>query len=108
MATRDRGGSWRLSGAKLYYLAEQGLAGTVTLHDLGGSGFTWFGGVIGGTLAVLFLARRHQIPVALISVVFGLTQPQLFSLALIALGTTIIARTLQVHRGVGPDVPVTA
>lgn len=48
-------------GAKLYYLAEAAARGGITLHDLGGSGFTWFGGMIGGALAVVLVARRHGI-----------------------------------------------
>lgn len=50
------------AGAKLYYLAEN--AGSLTAMDFGGMGFTWYGGVIGGAVAVLFLARRHSIPKA--------------------------------------------
>ena len=45
------------AGAKLYYLAEN--AGSLTAHDLGGTGFTWFGGVIGGAAAVAWIARRR-------------------------------------------------
>jgi len=52
-------------GAKLYYLAEH--ANQLAVHDLGGTGFTWFGGVIGGSAAVLFVARRHRIPTALLA-----------------------------------------
>ena len=48
-------------GGKLYYLAE--IAGDgITLHDLGGTGFTWYGGLIGGSVAVFLLARRQGIP----------------------------------------------
>lgn len=44
-------------GAKLYYLAE--VAGNgLTLHDLGPSGFTWYGGLIGGSVAVFVVSRR--------------------------------------------------
>jgi phosphatidylglycerol---prolipoprotein diacylglyceryl transferase len=50
------------AGAKLYYLAEQ--LPDLSSHDLGGSGFTWFGGLLGGGLAVLWVARRHRIPFA--------------------------------------------
>lgn len=53
------------AGAKLYYLAEH--AGSLTTMDLGGMGFTWFGGLIGGAGAVLLVARRHAIPAGLIA-----------------------------------------
>lgn len=52
-------------GAKLYYLVEQG--GDLSVHDLGGMGFTWFGGLAGGAVAVLLVARRHAIPSSLIA-----------------------------------------
>lgn len=44
-------------GAKLYFLAEN--AGSFELHMLGGSGFTWYGGLIGGAVAVAFVARSQ-------------------------------------------------
>lgn len=48
------------AGAKLYYLIEVG--DRVTAHDLGGTGFTWYGGLIGGAAAVLFIAWRRHVP----------------------------------------------
>jgi phosphatidylglycerol:prolipoprotein diacylglycerol transferase len=48
------------AGAKIYYLAEVG--GKLTLHDLGGTGFTWYGGLLGGAAAVLFVAWRRGVP----------------------------------------------
>jgi len=48
------------AGAKLYYLAEVA-GGGLSPHDFGGSGFTWYGGLIGGALAVLVIARRRRI-----------------------------------------------
>jgi phosphatidylglycerol:prolipoprotein diacylglycerol transferase len=48
------------AGAKVYYLLEVG--GSLTLHDLGGTGFTWYGGLIGGAAAVLWMARRRGLP----------------------------------------------
>ena len=54
------------AAAKLYYLAEVGGDG-ISMHELGGSGFTWYGGLIGGAAAVLLLARRHGISPGLIS-----------------------------------------
>lgn len=46
-------------GAKLYYLAENG--GAVGLHTLS-AGFTWYGGVIAGTLTVVVMAKRRGLP----------------------------------------------
>lgn len=45
-------------GAKLYYLVEVS-GGGLTAHDFGGSGFTWYGGLIGGALTVLVVGRRY-------------------------------------------------
>lgn len=53
------------AGAKIYYLAEH--AGSLSVHDFGGMGFTWFGGLIGGALATAVVARRHSIPVSLLA-----------------------------------------
>lgn len=53
------------AGAKLNYLAERG--GAVNVHDLGGTGFTWYGGMIAGAVTVLLLARRHRLPARLIA-----------------------------------------
>lgn len=61
------GGVGGFAGAKLYYLAEQGLAGTLSAHDFGGAGFTWFGGLIGGALTVLVIAHRNQLSAGLIA-----------------------------------------
>ena len=47
-------------GAKVYYLVEAS-GGGLTAHDFGGSGFTWYGGMIGGALAVVLVARRYGI-----------------------------------------------
>ncbi len=54
-----------LVGAKLYYLAEH--AGSVSVHDLGGTGFTWYGGLIGGALATAGYARRAQLPAGFVA-----------------------------------------
>ncbi|MHB8491109.1 MAG: prolipoprotein diacylglyceryl transferase [Solirubrobacteraceae bacterium] len=71
---RDRGLAYPLTlwgavagfaGAKLYYLAEH--AGSLSIHDLAGTGFTWYGGLIGGAAAVLLVARRHGLPVRLVA-----------------------------------------
>jgi phosphatidylglycerol---prolipoprotein diacylglyceryl transferase len=47
-------------GAKLYYLLEAS-GGGLTAHDFGGNGFTWYGGMIGGAVAVAIVARRRGI-----------------------------------------------
>jgi phosphatidylglycerol:prolipoprotein diacylglycerol transferase len=51
---------WGFVGAKIYYLLEH--LPTLTMHDLGGMGFTWYGGLIGGVGAALVLVHRHQLP----------------------------------------------
>ncbi|WP_024288363.1 prolipoprotein diacylglyceryl transferase [Cellulomonas sp. KRMCY2] len=56
---------WGFAAAKVYYLAEQ-LPG-ITVHDLGGMGFTWFGGLIGGIGAALVIIRRHGLPVGVVA-----------------------------------------
>ncbi|GAA0467126.1 hypothetical protein Aca07nite_71480 [Actinoplanes capillaceus] len=53
---------WGFVGAKLYYLAEQ--MPTLTMHDFGGSGFTWYGGLFAGAVAAWVTARRRGVPVA--------------------------------------------
>lgn len=47
-------------GGKLYYLAER--AGHLMPMDFGGSGFTWYGGLIAGVLTVTVMARRYKLP----------------------------------------------
>ena len=53
-------------GAKLYYLAEVSGRG-ITAHDLGGSGFTWYGGLIAGAATTILVARRRGIPIGPLS-----------------------------------------
>ena len=60
-----------LAGAKLYYLAEHVGDGSGAVS---GSGFTWYGGVLGGAVAVLLAARHLRIP---IDVLLGSTAPAL-------------------------------
>ena len=65
------------AGGKLYYLAEN--AGSLTPHHFGSSGFTWYGGLIAGVVAVAVLGRRYGLPlvrlaglsVAPLSVAYG-------------------------------------
>lgn len=46
-----------LVGARVYWFAEH--VGEATLRDvLSPSGFTWYGGVLGGAVAALFMAKR--------------------------------------------------
>ena len=56
---------WGFVGAKIYYLLEQ--LPTLTLHDLGGMGFTWYGGLIGGVVAALVIVRRDQLPLGVVA-----------------------------------------
>jgi len=56
---------WGFVGAKAYYLLER--MPTLTMHDLGGMGFTWYGGLIGGTVAALVIVRRHQLPLGVVA-----------------------------------------
>ena len=53
---------WGFAGAKVYFLLEQ--IPDVSIHHLGAMGFTWYGGLIGGTIAALVVIRRHSLPVA--------------------------------------------
>jgi len=50
---------WGFIGAKIYYLLTNWQH--FAWHMLGGSGFTWYGGLIGGTLAVVVITRRHKL-----------------------------------------------
>lgn len=56
---------WGFVGAKAYYLLEH--LDTLTVHSFGGSGFTWYGGLIGGTIAGLLVVRRHGLPPATVA-----------------------------------------
>jgi phosphatidylglycerol:prolipoprotein diacylglycerol transferase len=51
---------WGFVGAKTYYLLEH--VHTLTLHDFGGMGFTWYGGFLGGVAAVVILAQHKGLP----------------------------------------------
>ena len=53
------------AGAKLYYLAEN--VGSLTVSDLGGTGFTWYGGLIGGAAAVIIVSRRVRLSLGLVA-----------------------------------------
>jgi len=56
---------WGFVGAKIYYLIEH--LPTLTMHDFGGMGFTWYGGLIGGVVAALVMVRRHQLPLGIVA-----------------------------------------
>lgn len=56
---------WGFVGAKIYYLLEH--LPTLTMHDLGGMGFTWYGGLIGGVVAALVIVHRHQLPLGVVA-----------------------------------------
>ncbi len=47
------------AGAKVYYLAEH--AGNLTPMDFGGSGFTWYGGLIAGAITVTIMANLYKL-----------------------------------------------
>ena len=53
---------WGFVGAKIYYVL--GHLSDFSLHHLGGTGFTWYGGLIGGIIAGLVIIRRHALPMA--------------------------------------------
>jgi len=59
------GALWGFAGAKVYYLVEH--AGHFSWHHLGGSGFTWYGGMLAGTTAVLVTAHRRKLPLLLVA-----------------------------------------
>lgn len=48
---------WGFVGAKVYFLVDNRT--NIGWSALGGSGFVWYGGLIGATLAVALLSRRH-------------------------------------------------
>lgn len=54
-------------GAKLYYLAEH--YDRLTMHDFGGSGFTWYGGFIAGLATFVIMTRRQRLPLATVAAV---------------------------------------
>jgi phosphatidylglycerol:prolipoprotein diacylglycerol transferase len=53
---------WGFVAAKVYFLLDNW--DHLDPHMFGGSGFVWYGGLIGGTLAVAVISRRHKLPLA--------------------------------------------
>lgn len=48
---------WGFLGAKVYFVIDNRT--TIGWSALSGSGFVWYGGLVGGTLAVVIFSRRH-------------------------------------------------
>lgn len=59
------GALWGFAGAKVYYVLEQ--LPNVTWHDLGTSGFTWYGGFLAGATAAVIVSRRRGLPLFLVA-----------------------------------------
>ncbi len=56
---------WGFVGAKIYYLAEN--LPNLTWHHLGGMGFTWYGGLLGGIAAAAVMMWRRHLPAATVA-----------------------------------------
>ena len=56
---------WGFVAAKIYYLLAN--LDHFSWHMLGGSGFVWYGGLIGGVLAVVVITRRHKLPLGVVA-----------------------------------------
>ena len=56
---------WGFVAAKVYFLLDNW--NHFDLHMLGSSGFVWYGGLVGGTIAVVVISRRHQLPLAAVA-----------------------------------------
>lgn len=56
---------WGFVGAKIYHLAEN--LPNLTWHHLGGTGFTWYGGLLAGVASALVIIRRRQLPIAAVA-----------------------------------------
>lgn len=57
--------AWGFLGAKAYYLLEQ--LPSLTIHDFGGMGFTWYGGLLAGTTAAIIMTRRWRMPLGAVA-----------------------------------------
>ncbi len=56
---------WGFVAAKAYFLIDNW--SHFEWHMLGSSGFVWYGGLIGGTLAVVVITHRHQLPLGTVA-----------------------------------------
>lgn len=56
---------WGFVGAKVYSLI--GTRTSIGWSSLEGSGFVWYGGLIGGTVAVLIFSRRHGLRIGAVA-----------------------------------------
>ncbi len=56
---------WGFAAAKVYFLIDN--RAQFSWHLLGSSGFVWYGGLIGGVIAVVVLTRRYQLPLATVA-----------------------------------------
>lgn len=56
---------WGFVAAKVYFVLEN--LGHFSWHMLGGSGFVWYGGLIGGVIAVIVYTRRHHLPLGIVA-----------------------------------------
>ena len=56
---------WGFVGAKVYFLVESRTS--IGWSSLGGSGFVWYGGLIGGTVAVFVFSRRHGLRIGAVA-----------------------------------------
>ena len=56
---------WGFVAAKIYFLIDNWQ--NFSLHMLGGSGFVWYGGLIGGAIAVVIITRRRRLPLGVVA-----------------------------------------
>lgn len=56
---------WGFVAAKVYFVLDNW--SHFDLHMLGSSGFVWYGGLVGGALAVVVISRRHQLPLGTVA-----------------------------------------
>lgn len=57
------------AGARLYWLVEHWseVRGNVLHHAIAGAGFTWYGGLLGGTAAVIAVAWLRKVPLGVVA-----------------------------------------
>lgn len=54
---------WGFVGAKIYHILEN--LDDLSWHHFGGTGFTWYGGLIGGVICAVVIIRRRNLPLLL-------------------------------------------